>query len=110
VKAGAPEHFVSHQDVYATIACLIVGIALLAYGAATRRLLESGAGTLAIAVGLLVHVHLAIRVETFANWGTLSLLGIPAVVCAAYCERYPDKIGRALGRWGRGGASDTGAE
>ena len=101
---------ISHQDAYATIACLAVGIALVAVGATARRRLELGAGTLAVALGLLVHLHRAVRVEAFANWGTLSVLGVLAVVCAAYCERYADKLGPALRRWGRGREGDAGAE
>jgi hypothetical protein len=76
----------------ATLLAIVTGIALIAYGAAARHRLELVLGVFAALTGVALHVALAIKEESFAHWGALSLLGIAVVFAAAYCEKYPQRL------------------
>jgi hypothetical protein len=74
-----------------SLSVLVVGVALLAHGAAIRNrpVLVSGAGSLLF--GLAYHVRFAIEFEGFA-WIVLSALGVGLILAASYVERNRDRF------------------
>jgi hypothetical protein len=80
-----------------SLSVLVVGVALLAHGAATRNrpALVGGAGSLLF--GLAYHLRFAIEFEGFA-WVVLSALGVGLILGASYVERHRHRFASYLRR------------
>jgi hypothetical protein len=81
----------------ASLSVLVVGVALLSHGAATRNrpALVSGGGSLLF--GLAYHLRLAVEFEGLA-WVVLSALGVGLILCASYLEHNRDRFAGYLRR------------
>ena len=91
-----------------SLSVLVVGVALLAHGAATRNrpALVTGAGSLLF--GLAYHLRFAIEFEGFA-WVVLSALGVGLILSASYVERNRHRLASYLRRvHGRDGQAACG--
>jgi len=84
-----------------SLSVLLVGVCLVAHGAAIRNrlVLIAGAGTLLF--GLAYHVRFAIAPDEF-GWVALSVLGFGLIVAASYVERHRARVVAYLRRLGGG--------
>jgi hypothetical protein len=87
------------QDVVAAFTALIGSIALLSYGFVSRQRAILVAGAAGAVLALLVHLHAAIELYAFANWGSLALLGVAVILAAALVERRGAALGAAIAVW-----------
>ena len=76
----------------AGLACLLTGIAALAYGIMSERKIPLGLGALAALVGFLELLIAAIEFEHLLHWGSLAGIGIALIFVAAFCERYAKRM------------------
>ncbi len=89
-----------------SLACLLVGIALVAWGVGGEQKLPLVGGVLTALFGLGYHLRYAIELDSVARWGSLSLLGLGLIVAASYLERHQERLGAwmrkaraAFGQW-----------
>jgi hypothetical protein len=87
------------QDVVAAFTCLIGSITLLSWGFVVRQRVALLAGSAGAALALLTHLHAAIELYAFANWGSLALLGVAVILAAAIVERRGAALGAAIAVW-----------
>jgi hypothetical protein len=80
----------------ASLSALVLGLLILAIGTYRKRLPSIAAGGGLALAGLIVQFKHAIDFSRVLNWGSLSLLGIALVFVAAYFERHPDRLARAI--------------
>jgi hypothetical protein len=73
-------------DWVASLCVVVVGVALLAHGAAIRNTPALVAGAGALALGVVYHMRFALQLHGFA-WVALSLLGVGLIVGASLVER-----------------------
>jgi hypothetical protein len=85
-----------YGTVGASLSALVLGLVLLAVGTYRKRFLGIVAGGGLALAGLVVQFTLAIDFSRVLNWGSLSLLGIALVFVAAYFERHPERLARAV--------------
>jgi hypothetical protein len=87
--------------VVASLSALVLGLVLLAIGTYRKQFLSIIAGGGLGITGLVIQLGHAIRFAQIFNWGSLSLLGILLVFVAAYFERHPDRLARAVNAFTR---------
>jgi hypothetical protein len=80
-----------------SLSVLVVGVALLTHGAATRSAPALVSGAASLLIGLGYHVWFAMRFEGFA-WVALSVLGVGLIVMASYVERHRSRFFEYLRR------------
>jgi hypothetical protein len=85
-----------YGTVGASLSALVLGLLILAIGTYRKRLVSIAAGGGLALAGLIVQFKHAIDFSRVLNWGSLSLLGIALVFVAAYFERHPDRLARAV--------------
>lgn len=78
----------------AAVGCIFVGVATAVWGAATRALLRTVAGSLVALSGLLLQVWLATHTDNVLRWVGLSVVGVLLIVGSAYVERNRGRIAR----------------
>lgn len=78
--------------VVATLFCLVVGVATLAWGSLGKSKLAVGAGAVTALFGLSYHMWLAIGAGALYNWGSLAFLGIALIFFAAYLEKHRERL------------------
>jgi hypothetical protein len=78
-------------------ACIVVGVAVSVWGAATRGLWRTVAGALVALFGLLVEVWLATHTDNVLRWLGLSVVGVLLIVGSAYVERNRARLVRFWG-------------
>lgn len=74
------------------VACLLIGIATLAYGIMSERKIPLGLGAAATLVGFLELLIAAIEFEHLLHWGSLAAIGVALIFVAAFCERYAKRM------------------
>jgi hypothetical protein len=79
---------IADPDPVTAAMCILVGVALLAYGIQARVLGSTAMGAVTTFVGVAFELSRVIRVEALSNWMVLSALGITLVVGAALVERH----------------------
>jgi hypothetical protein len=83
---------ISERSTWASLACIVTGVAVLAWGAARRSLVTTIAGGIVGVVGVGLQVSLAIQVSEFMRWGSLMLGGVLLIVGASLAERYKGRL------------------
>lgn len=78
----------------AAVGCIAIGVAVAVWGAATRALLRTIAGSLVAMSGLLLQVWLATHTDNVLRWVGLSIVGVLLIVGSAYVERNRARIAR----------------
>ena len=78
----------------AALGCIVVGVAVAVWGAATRALVRTIAGSLVAVSGLLLQVWLATHTDNVLRWVGLSVVGVLLIVGSAYVERNRARIAR----------------
>lgn len=78
----------------AALACVVVGLAVAVWGAATRALVRTIAGSVVAVCGLLLQVWLATHTDNVLRWVGLSVVGVLLIVGSAYVERNRARIAR----------------
>jgi hypothetical protein len=78
----------------AALACVVVGVAVAVWGAATRALVRTIAGSLVAVCGLLLQVWLATHTDNVLRWVGLSVVGVLLIVGSAFVERNRARIAR----------------
>ncbi len=76
------------------VGCIVVGVAVAVWGAATRTLLRTIAGSLVALSGLLLQVWLATHTDNVLRWVGLSVVGVLLIVGSAYVERNRARLAR----------------
>jgi len=76
------------------LACILVGVGVAVWGAATRALLRTVAGSLVALLGLLLQVWLATHTDNVLRWVGLSVVGVLLIVGSAYVERNRGRLAR----------------
>ena len=90
--AGLALNLALFPGVVASLACLVVSIATLAYGYTLERKALLGIGAVGLLFALGHHVHAAIELYAFSHWGSLALLGAAVIVCASWIERHHESL------------------
>jgi hypothetical protein len=78
----------------AAVGCIVIGVAVAVWGAATRALVRTIAGSLVALSGLLLQVWLATHTDNVLRWAGLSVVGVLLIVGSAYVERNRARIAR----------------
>ena len=76
----------------AALACLLVGIATLAYGIYSESKLTLGLGLVASIAGFCQLLIAAIEFEHLLHWGSLAGVGVGLIFVAAFCERHSRRL------------------
>ena len=79
-------------SIWAALACIVTGVAILAWGAARHSLVYTLAGAIVGLVGVGLQVSLAIQVNEFARWGSLMVGGVALIVGASLAERNKGRL------------------
>lgn len=78
----------------AAVACIVIGVGVAVWGAATRALVRTAAGSLTALLGLLLQVWLATHSDNVLRWASLSVVGVLLIVGSAYVERNRARLAR----------------
>lgn len=81
----------------AALTCIVVGVAVSVWGAATRALFRTVSGGLVALFGLLLQLWLATHTDNVLRWVGLSAVGVLLIVGSAYVERNRAQL---LRHWG----------
>src|SRR6185295_10784525 len=77
---------------WAALACIVTGVAVLAWGAARRSILYTLAGAVVGVVGVGLQVSLAVEVNEFMRWGSLTAGGLLLIVGASLADRHKGRL------------------
>ena len=77
---------------WSALACIVTGVAILAWGAARHSLVYTLAGAIVGLVGVGLQVSLAVQVNDFVRWGSLLAFGIVLILGASLAERNKGRL------------------
>jgi hypothetical protein len=78
----------------AALSCIVVGVAISVWGAATRAVARAVAGGSVALFGLLLQVWLSTHTDNVLRWVGLSVVGVCLIVGSAYVERHRARLTR----------------
>jgi hypothetical protein len=79
-------------SIWGALACIVTGVSVLAWGAARRSIPYTVAGAVVGLVGVGLQVSLAVQVNEFMRWGSLTVGGVLLIVGASFAERYKGRL------------------